>query len=134
MYIHETFVRVRYSETDKMGYCYYGNYAQFLELGRVESLRSLGFPYKELEDKGIMLPVLDFNIKYLKPAFYDDELKIVTTISKISTFKISFDYEIFNEKNEKLTIASTNLVFVDEKTKKPVPHPKEMSEKLKLYI
>lgn len=134
MFEHKTTVRVRYSETDKMGYCYYGNYAQFFEIGRVEALRELGFPYKELEDDGIMLPVLDYSVKFLKPALYDDRLTIVTRISSLSKFKIEFEYEIENESKEKLTKASTTLVFVDEKTMKPIMHPKEMSEKLNKYI
>lgn len=134
MFEHITTVRVRYSETDKMGYCYYGNYAQFFEIGRVETLRELGFPYKELEDDGVMLPVLEYSVKYLKPALYDDKLTIVTRISNLSKFKIEFEYEIVNDSNEKLTEATTTLVFVDEKTMKPTTHPKEMSEKLNKYI
>ena len=134
MFEHKTTVRVRYSETDKMGYCYYGNYAQFFEIGRVEALRSLGFPYKELEDSGIMLPVVDYSSKFLKPAVYDEKLTIITRISNLTSYKISFDYEILNEANEKTTEATTTLVFVDEKTMKPMHHPKEMSEKLNKYI
>jgi acyl-CoA thioester hydrolase len=72
MFVHDTQLRIRYSETDQMGYCYYGNYAAFFEIGRVETLRSLGVSYKELEDKGIMLPVLSYEVKFIKPAFYDD--------------------------------------------------------------
>ena len=134
MFEHKTSVRVRYSETDKMGYCYYGNYAQFLEIGRVEALRELGFPYKELEDSGVMLPVADLSIRYLKPAVYDDELIITTRIIDLSAFRITFDYEIRNKEDEKLTEATTTLVFVNDKTMKPTKHPKEMSEKLKKYI
>ena len=134
MFEHKTKLRVRYSETDKMGYCYYGNYAQFFEIGRVEALRELGFPYKELEEDGIMLPVLDYSVRYLKPAFYDDEITIITKIKSLSAFKITFDYEILNAKNELLTTAVTTLVFVEEKSKKPIEHPKEMSEKLNKYI
>ena len=77
-FIHETKVRVRYGETDQMGYCYYGNYAQYFEVGRVEALRSLGCSYKALEDQGIMLPVSEYNVKYKRPAYYDDELTIQT--------------------------------------------------------
>ena len=76
MYSSEVEIRVRYSETDKMGYVYYGNYAQYFEVGRVEALRNLGLPYKELEESGILMPVVSFNIKYLKPAFYDDVLGV----------------------------------------------------------
>lgn len=134
MFTHESFVRVRYSETDRMGYCYYGNYAQFFEIGRVEALRELGFPYKELEDNGIILPVLDFSIKYLKPAFYDDTLKIVTIIKEVPTSRFAFEYEVYNQHNEKITIGTTTLVFIDQETKKPTKPPKELTEKLNIYI
>jgi acyl-CoA thioester hydrolase len=134
MFTHESFVRVRYSETDRMGYCYYGNYAQFFEIGRVEALRELGFPYKELEDNGIILPVLDYSIKYLKPAFYDDTLKVVTIIKETPTTRFSFEYEVYNQHNEKITIGTTTLVFIDQETKKPTKPPKELTEKLNIYI
>ena len=80
MFTSETQVRIRYSETDKMGYTYYGNYAQYYEIGRTELIRKFGITYKSLEDEGIMLPVLSLNIKYIKPSFYDDLLTIKTSI------------------------------------------------------
>jgi len=129
-YSFEHKIRVRYGETDQMGYCYYGNYAEFFEIGRVETLRSLGISYKQLESDGIMLPVVELNVKYLKPAFYDDELKIVTKIIKTPSVKIEFDYEIFNTKNELLTIGYTKLVFVDKKNMKPCQCPLELRQKL----
>src|SRR5690348_9666098 len=98
MYSHETKLRVRYGETDQMGYSYYGNYAQYFEVGRVEMLRSLGVTYKEMEDEGIALPVYTFSIKYYKPAFYDDELTIKTTINKMPAARISFNYQTYNAK------------------------------------
>ena len=94
------FVRVRYSETDKMGFCYYGNYAAFLELGRVELLWENKIVYKELEDLGILLPVSELSIKYLHPAKYDDLLKIKTTISDLKGARIFFNYEIYNEEED----------------------------------
>jgi acyl-CoA thioester hydrolase len=124
--IFETNLRVRYAETDQMGYCYYGNYAQYLELGRVEALRSLGFRYKDLEDKGIMLPVLDFQIKYLLPAKYDDLLTVKTQITEISGTRIYFNYEIVNEENKQIAIASTTLVFVSKENMRPVKAPEEI--------
>jgi acyl-CoA thioester hydrolase len=87
-----TTVRVRYGETDQMGYCYYGNYAQYLEIGRVEALRSIGIRYKDLENDGVMLPVLDFQIKYISPAKYDDLLTIETTIEEVTGSRIFFTY------------------------------------------
>ena len=76
MYEFNTQVRVRYAEADPMNVVYYGNYAQYFEVGRVESLRNLGISYKGIEDMGIMLPVVELNIKYLRPAKYDDLLTI----------------------------------------------------------
>ncbi|MEY4572361.1 MAG: hypothetical protein RLZ10_1594 [Bacteroidota bacterium] len=124
--IFETKLRVRYAETDQMGYCYYGNYAQYLELGRVEALRSLGFPYKDLEEQGIMLPVLDFHIKYLAPAKYDDLLTVKTIISEIAGTRIFFEYEIVNEESKQIATASTTLVFVSKENMRPVKAPEEI--------
>ena len=134
MYHSSVKIRVRYAETDKMGYCYYGNYAQYYEVARVESLRSLGVSYKELEDSGILLPVMDFQIKYLKPAYYDDEIIVTCKIMDLPKFKISFIYESFNHKKEKINFGSTTLVFFDKKRKKPVYCPNTLNEKLKLYF
>jgi acyl-CoA thioester hydrolase len=117
------FVRVRYSETDKMGYCYYGNYAAYLELGRVELLREYKIVYKELEDLGILLPVSELSIKYLHPAKYDDFLKIQTKISDLQGARIYFSYEIYNENEILILSATTTLVFVDAKTMRPIATP-----------
>lgn len=106
-----------------MGYCYYGNYAQYLEVGRVELLRKLGMSYKELEDEGYMLPVSDFSISYKQPAFYDDELTIETTITKVSGVRIVFDYLVKNKTNETIVEATTTLVFISKETKKPIQPP-----------
>jgi acyl-CoA thioester hydrolase len=112
-------IRVRYSETDKMGYVYYGNYASYFEVARVEMLRSLGVSYKKLEEDGVMLPVLLFSIKYFKPAYYDDELTIKTRVEKMPDTRIHFYFETFNADGEQLNKAETTLVFVDIKTGKP---------------
>ncbi len=132
-YTNKHYVRVRYSETDKMGYCYYGNYASFLEVGRVESLRSLGISYKSLEDNGIMLPVSEFQIKYILPAYYDDMLLIETKISAIKGVRIYFDYSIYNDNQKLLASAMTSLVFIDSITKKPVAPPKELLSIIQSY-
>jgi len=134
MYISETTVRVRYAETDKMGYVYYGNYTQYYEVGRVEALRDLGSSYKEMEDNGIMLPVYTCTIKYLKPAFYDDLLVIKTTIKELPTAKITFDYEVYNQQGELLNTATTVLVFINITTNKPCPAPTSFMEKIKNYF
>ncbi|MDT0554291.1 acyl-CoA thioesterase [Urechidicola vernalis] len=123
-------IRVRYGETDQMSYVYYGNYAQYFEMGRVEWLRNLGVSYKSMEDGGIMLPVLDLNIKYLKPAKYDDLLTLKTTLKKIPSVKIEFDFEIYNEENELLTQGYTKLVFIDMKKNKPTRCPQFLLDKI----
>ena len=129
---HEFKVRVRYSETDQMGVVYHGNYAQYFEMGRVEWLRNLGISYKWMEDSGVMLPVVSLNINYKKPARYDDLLTVKAIFKSQTTVKIEFDYEIFNEKQELLTIANSILVFVDMKTGRPVSPPDYVKEKLLL--
>ena len=134
MYVSETTVRVRYAETDKMGYVYYGNYPQYYEVGRVEALRQLGMSYKEMEDSGIMLPVYTCNLKYIKPALYDDLLLIKTTIKEIPRARITFDYEIYNQNNELLNEGSATLVFIDMKTNKPRPAPDSFLEKIKKFF
>ncbi len=134
MFVHETTVRVRYAETDQMGYVYYGNYPQYYEVGRVETMRALGMSYKRLESEGVMLPVSNLTIKYIKPAYYDDLLTIRTTISTIPNIKIDFSYEIFNEKGILLNIGTTTLVFVDIKTGKISKAPSAMIEELSKYV
>lgn len=134
MFKTEIQLRVRYAETDRMGYVYYGNYAQYFEVARVEALRNLGFSYKAMEDSGIILPVLDFNIKYFKPAFYDDMLTIVTSIIKPPAARLFFEYETFNEKNMMLNKASTTLVFISKETMKPCVAPDYFVRSLEKYF
>ncbi|MCK6639982.1 MAG: acyl-CoA thioesterase [Bacteroidia bacterium] len=134
MFTAETSMRVRYGETDRMGYAYYGNYAEYYEVGRVEALRKLGWNYKEMEDSGILLPVYTFSIKYLKPSFYDDLLIVKTMIKEMPRTRIRFDYEMYNEKGDKLNEGETTLVFVDAASKRPCGAPDEFLEALKPYF
>ncbi|MBU4537638.1 MAG: acyl-CoA thioesterase [Weeksellaceae bacterium] len=122
--IHTTHsIRVRYGETDPMKYVYYGNYAEYFEVARVELFRELGIPYDEIENQGIWLPVSEFSIKYLKPALYDQILDIHTYIKKIPGVRIEFEYEIYNSSKQKITEAKTTLFFLDAKTNKVVKCP-----------
>ncbi len=130
MITNEIQVRVRYAETDQMGYVYYGNYATYFEVARVELLRSVGFTYKKLEEEGIMLPVFEFSIKYFKPAFYDDLLTIKTTLEYNDGARIRFHYEIFNESGSLLNKAETTLVFIDRRTNRPTIMPAKMKSVL----
>jgi len=134
MFTTKTKVRVRYSETDMMGYCYYGNYAAFFEVARVEAIRGLGFSYRKMEEEGIALPVLEYSIKYYKPSFYDDELTIETTITEIPKARIHFKYKTYNEEGLLLNEAETTLVFINKATMKPCSAPNEIGEAIKKYF
>jgi acyl-CoA thioester hydrolase len=112
--LHTTYrLRVRYGETDPMKYVYYGNYAEYLEVARVELFREIGMSYNEIEENGIWLPVSEYSIKYLKPARYDEVLEIHTFVKKKPGVRIIFDYEIYNESKEKITEARVTLYFLD---------------------
>jgi acyl-CoA thioester hydrolase len=134
MYTSETFVRVRYGETDQMGYVYYGVYAMYYEVARVESLRQLGLTYRELEEMGVMMPVLENHSKYIAPGRYDDHLKIVTTLRELPGVRIKFEYEIFNESSALIHQGETLLVFIDKKTNRPCRPPKQMLDVLAPYF
>ena len=119
----ETTLRVRYAETDQMGFVYYGVYAQYYEVGRVEAMRSLGFSYREMEESGVLMPVINLTIDYKKRALYDDEVRIVTTVKEMPSVRITFHYECFNQKNELLNTGSVTLVFIDKAKNKPMQPP-----------
>ena len=130
MNFHEFKVRVRYAETDQMGVVYHGNYAQYFEMGRVEWLRNLGLSYSVMEKQGVMLPVVSLTMNYKKPARYDDLLTVRTIFKKQESVKIEFDYEIYNEAGQLLTIGNSVLVFVDMKTGRPVLPPEYVKESI----
>lgn len=124
----ETKIRVRYGETDQMGYAYYGIYAQYYEVGRVEAIRKLGFSYKEVEERGIFLPVIDFSVNYRKPAYYDDEISIVTSIKEMPKgVKIPFEYECYNSAKQLLNTGKVTLACVDRNTGKLCQMPDWLS-------
>ncbi len=134
MYSSETTVRVRYAETDQMGYVYYGNYAMYYEVGRVESLRHLGLTYKALEGMGIMMPVLENHSRYKAPARYDELLTVKTTIKELPGVRITFYYEIFNEEKKLVNEGQTQLVFIDMKSNRPCKAPEAMLQVLSPFF
>ncbi len=134
MYISETSLRVRYGETDQMGYVYYGYYAMYYEVARVESLRQLGLTYREVEEMGVMMPVLENKSKYLAPARYDDLLRIVTTLRDKPDVKIRFEYEIFNGGNTLIHQGETVLVFINKLTNRPCRQPPAMEKVLERFF
>lgn len=131
---HHTFLRVRYSETDQMGFVYYGNYAAYFEVARVEALRSLGISYKSLEENGILMPVKHYEISYLRPARYDELLDIKTTITELPKSEILFEYETLNEKKEIINKAKTSLVFLNASKMRPIRVPQLIIDALNLQI
>jgi acyl-CoA thioester hydrolase len=130
MNYNETQIRVRYGETDQMGVVYHGNYAQYLEVGRLEWLRALHISYKKMEEDGVILPVVSLSIKYKKSACYDDVINVKTQLVKIPTASIEFEYEITNEIGEVLATATTVLAFIDKSTNKPIRCPKFILDQL----
>ncbi|QJW89644.1 acyl-CoA thioesterase [Spirosoma taeanense] len=127
MYTHDvTDVRVRYYDTDQMGIVYYGNYARFYEIGRVEALRHLGMNYKDLEARGIGMPVYDMSTRFLRPARYDDLLTIRVTIPHLPTTRMLFNYEIFNQDGTLLNTGATTLIFLNSATGRPCQAPADL--------
>ncbi|MEO0006353.1 MAG: hypothetical protein RJA20_549 [Bacteroidota bacterium] len=135
MYAFETQIRVRYGETDQMGYLYYGNYAEYYEVGRVETIRSLGVSYKELEEvHGIWLPVVSLEVKYLRPAYYDDLLTVRTEITSLPDKYINFEVKVFNESKKLINTGAVRLCFYDPATKRTCQAPEFLLEKLRPFF
>ena len=135
MFTSETQIRIHYALTDQMGVVYYGNYAQFYEIGRTEAIRELGFTYKEIEAMGIVLAVTDMHIRFLRPAKYDDVITVKTTLKEIPLHhKIVFHGEIYNQENELLNTGDVTLYFLEAKTMKRTEMPYELKEKLSVHF
>lgn len=130
MKTHTTFVKVRYAETDQMGVVYHGNYAQYLELARIDWLDHLGISYRWMEENGVMLPVYNLSLTYKKSAKFDDQIRIVTVLRQLPSVRIIFDYEIYNQKDDLLTVASTELIFMNKDSNRPMRCPSYILEKL----
>ena len=120
---HSSYVKVRYAETDQMGVVYHGNYAQYLEIARIEWLAALGISYKKMEEEGVMLPVYELNLRFKKSAKFDDVLRIDTKLSKTPGVRIEFTYEIYNQDEELLTEAGTTLIFMSIEQNRPIKCP-----------
>lgn len=126
MFKHETKIVTRYAEVDRMGYVYYGNYATYFEVARVETMKEFGLSYADLEDAGILMPVVHYEIDYKKPAFYDEELTIACTIKELPRSRMNFFYETYDSKGQLLNSAMTQLVFVSTETNRPTKAPDQL--------
>ncbi len=135
MFIAETKIRVRYAETDQMNVVYYGNYAQYFEVGRSESIRDLGFTYKAMEALGVMMPVVEMQVKYLRPAHYDELLTVKTTLRELPTdHRIVFEHEVYNEDQKLITAGKVILYFVEVSTFKKSVMPPALRERLATFF
>ena len=135
MYQHTTQIRVRYAETDQMGYLYYGNYAMYYEVGRAEAIRALGLSYREMEDNyGVMMPVVSLNMRFVRPANYDELLTVQTVLRKLPDRFIHFDMEIRNEAGKLINGGKVRLCFVEKDSRKSITAPQCLLEKLQSYF
>lgn len=135
MFISETTIRVRYAETDQMDVVYHGNYAQYFEVGRVESIRQLGISYKEVEAMGIIMPIVEWQAKFIRPAHYDDLLTIRTTLKELPTdHRMEFYQEVFNEKGKLLTSGKVLLYFLAADTREKIDMPETFRALLQPYF
>ncbi len=128
-------VRVRYAETDQMGVVYHSNYFQYYEVARAESIRQLGFTYADMEKMGVIMPVVEVQSRFLRPALYDDMLTIKTILKELPLHhKIEFHHEVYNEKEELLATGKIILYFMEAKTMKRTTMPALLLEKIKPYF
>jgi len=135
MFVKETKIRVRYAETDQMNVVYHGNYAQYFETARAESIRELGFTYKEMEAMDIIMPIVEIHIKYIRPAHYDDLLTVKAILKELPTdHRIEFHHEVYNEKEKLLTVGRAVLYFINSKTKERTKMPEVLYEKVKSFF
>jgi acyl-CoA thioester hydrolase len=135
MYISEIQLRVRYAETDQMNVVYYGNYAQYFEVGRVEAIRQLGLSYKDIEAGGIIMPVVEFTAKYLRPARYDDLLTVKTTLKEWPVdHRVVFHQEVYNQEGKLLTTGKVSLYFVKKDKMEKTNMPPDLATRLRPYF
>ena len=135
MYEHITTLRVRYAETDQMNIVYYGNYAQYFEVGRAECIRDLGLSYKKMEELGVHMPVVALEVKFLRPARYDDLITIKTMLKSLpEKHEITFHHEVYNERKKLLTTGQVTLMFIDAAANKRMRLPEFLREKLSPFF
>ncbi len=120
--------RIRYTETDQMGFAHHSHYLNYFEMARIEWLNSIGFSYAELEQSGVVMPVVSANINFKSPAFFDDPLRIKLTIEKIPRASIKIDYVIVDELEKEIANGSTTLAFLNRETNRPIRCPQRLLE------
>lgn len=123
MLVHESHIRVRYADTDQMGYVYHARYLEYLEVGRTSMVRDLGIPYAEVEARGILMPVAELSVQYKAPAYYDELLRVRTRVAEIPRASFRFDYEILKPDDTLVLTAQVRLAFIDKNRNRPVRVP-----------
>jgi len=131
MISHDTRIRVRYGETDRMGYLHHGNYALFFEEGRTELMRALGAAYREMEEEGILLPVVSLTVAYRTPALYDELLTVRSIVRELPRATLTFEYEIRHPDGSLVATGSTAHAFVDRESRAPRRPPRSFLELLR---
>ena len=135
MYESTTQIRVRYAETDQMNVVYYGNYAQYFEVGRVESIRQLGYTYKDMETSGVIMPVVEMHVRYLRPATYDDLLTVKTTLRELpDNHRCEFFQDVYNEDGKLLAAGRVVLYYLDAANRQKTNIPDALKQKLLPYF
>lgn len=135
MFVHESKVRVRYVETDQMGVVHHSNYAQYYELARTECFEACsGMTYESMEAEGVMLPILEMQSKFLKPALYNQVLTIKSIVNSLPSVRLKVDYEIYNEAKELINVGQTTLVFVNKQSRRPCPPPESFMKNVRGYF
>lgn len=125
--------RVSYPDTDQMGTVHHANYVKYFETARWELFRSIGLPYQAVEAAGYLLPVIQMRFRFLKTTRYDEQLKVVTTLKSVKGVRIEFTYKLYNEKEELINEAETELAFVERKNWKPCAPPEFVKEAIQKY-
>lgn len=135
MFVHESKLKVRYVETDQMGIVHHSNYAQYYELARTECFEACsGMTYASMEAEGVMLPILELQSRYLKPAYYNEVLTIKSIVTELPSVRLKVDYEIYNEANELINTGKTTLVFVNKQSRRPCQPPENFMKNVRQYF
>ena len=128
---YSTQIRVRYKDTDQMGIMHHSNYVVLYETARTEWLREMGLTYAEMEHRGVMMPIVEVNIKYRQPAYYDELISVTASVDELPMARMNFKYEIRGEDGREIATGSTTLGFIDSQTRRPQRAPQWLLEVIK---
>ena len=135
MFNSETNIRVRYSETDQMNVVYHGNYAQYFEVARAESIRDMGITYRDMEQMGIVMPVVEWTAKFLRPAHYDQLITVRTILRELPVaHRIEFHQEVYDETGKLLTTGKVVLYFINSATREKTTMPEKLRAQLAVHF